>query len=160
MHMIYGAANCNWWKAVRMYRQQYSDKRVPCKSVFVILHRRLPPFIDNFPLPSTKQARWTCTSLLFVIDEQIGQLLQAKAPSKKWNVILLQVQALFPGTCYPSTCRLTHCTRRRTAHLWSATFPGIAYCFARWYSSENQRAIFFLLSRKWSFSLRMWLRSH
>ncbi|KAF8788474.1 hypothetical protein HNY73_006509 [Argiope bruennichi] len=41
MHLVYGMANCNGREALRMYRQKYFSRKMPSRSFFAIIHRRL-----------------------------------------------------------------------------------------------------------------------
>ena len=38
MHLIHGVANCNGRETVWMYREKYPNWKVPCHSLFAILH--------------------------------------------------------------------------------------------------------------------------
>ncbi|KAF8770617.1 hypothetical protein HNY73_018123 [Argiope bruennichi] len=41
VHLVYGMANCNGRKALRMYRQKYPSRKMPSRSFFATIHRRL-----------------------------------------------------------------------------------------------------------------------
>ncbi|GFQ99258.1 hypothetical protein TNCT_534441 [Trichonephila clavata] len=41
MHLVYGMANCNGREALRMYRQKYPSRKMPSRSFFATIHRRL-----------------------------------------------------------------------------------------------------------------------
>ncbi|GFR23530.1 hypothetical protein TNCT_434921 [Trichonephila clavata] len=41
MHLVYGMAKCNGREALRMYRQKYPSRKMPSRSFFATIHRRL-----------------------------------------------------------------------------------------------------------------------
>ncbi|GFR29745.1 hypothetical protein TNCT_576911 [Trichonephila clavata] len=41
MHLVYGMTNCNGLEALRMYRQKYPSRKMPSRSFFATIHRRL-----------------------------------------------------------------------------------------------------------------------
>ncbi|KAF8792294.1 hypothetical protein HNY73_003909 [Argiope bruennichi] len=41
MHLVYGMANCNGREALRMYLQKYPSRKMPSRSFFATIHRRL-----------------------------------------------------------------------------------------------------------------------
>jgi hypothetical protein len=50
MHLIYGEVGCNSRAAVRLYQERFPNRRVPHRSVFSNVNRRLREFVNLRPI--------------------------------------------------------------------------------------------------------------
>lgn len=85
MHLIFRVVNCNGRQTIQIYQEKYSNIKVPCQSIFAILHRRL------------------CKTGSFYVHksiaiEQLYQFLQWKTFSKTCRSVIIQVHALYSET--------------------------------------------------------------
>ncbi|GFQ91690.1 hypothetical protein TNCT_134521 [Trichonephila clavata] len=129
MHLVYGRANCNGQKALRMYRQKYPSRKMTSYSFFV--HRRLcgTSSLDVHKPDSGHQR----ISRTVDAEERVVHALQ-RNPSP----------ILIPRDPYSPNYRLANCTRRRTLPISFTTRPGTStgrlqqsYGFCVWVSARK-----------------------
>lgn len=134
MHLVYGMANCNGREALRMYRQKYPSRKMPSRSFFATIHRRLceTGSLDVHKPDSGRQR----ISRTVDAEERVVQALQ-RNPSTSIRVVSRE-------THIPQTIvwRIVHDEGLYPYHLQrvQALQPGdysSRMDFARWYVQEK-----------------------